>query len=225
MPFKLENVVPWGRNYDEYIDLFALNADNLQRRILGCGDGPAAFNAELTRRGGSIVSVDPVYHFTGEEIRSRIDIAHDEILAQLKANPDQFLWTRFHSPEHLCAERLRAMEVFLDDSDDGLAEGRYRAAELPELPFADGQFDLALCSHLLFLYGHQLGLEFHHRAVAELCRVAGEVRVFPLLDLAAEPSPFVEPVMERLRAEGFQVQRRAVNYQLQKGGKEMLVIK
>ena len=95
MPFKLDNVVPWGRNYDEYVDLFGLDAEDLQRRILGCGDGPAAFNAELTRRGGSIVSVDPVYHFTGEQIRSRVDVAHEEILDQLKANPDQFLWTRF----------------------------------------------------------------------------------------------------------------------------------
>ncbi|MAD80187.1 MAG: SAM-dependent methyltransferase, partial [Planctomycetaceae bacterium] len=32
-------------------------------------DGPASFNAELTARGGSIVSCDPIYEFTADEIR------------------------------------------------------------------------------------------------------------------------------------------------------------
>jgi len=225
MPFQLENVVPWGRNYDEYIDLFGLDGDDLQRRILGCGDGPAAFNAELTRRGGSIVSVDPVYRFGAAQIRSRIDAAHGEILQQLRANANQYLWTRFHSPEHLCEERLQAMALFLDDYAAGLAAGRYLAAQLPHLPFADRRFELALCSHLLFLYGDHLGLEFHHRAIAELCRVAPEVRVFPLLDLTCTPSSLLDPVLERLQEGGFVVARRRVDYQLQKGAGEMLVIK
>ena len=43
----------------------------------------------------------------------------------------------------------------------GRADGRYVEAELPTLPFADRSFDLALCSHLLFLYSVQLGEEFH----------------------------------------------------------------
>ncbi len=49
MGFTLESVVPRGRSFAEYRDMFARAADNLQLRILGCGDGPAGFNAELTR--------------------------------------------------------------------------------------------------------------------------------------------------------------------------------
>ena len=45
--------------------------------------------------------------------------------------------------------------------------------------FADREFDLALCSHLLFLYSEQLTADFHLASIRELCRVAGEVRVFP----------------------------------------------
>ena len=48
---KLEQVVPWGRSLAEYRAMFALSEADLQRRILGCGDGPASFNAEMTAAG------------------------------------------------------------------------------------------------------------------------------------------------------------------------------
>ena len=75
------------------------------------------------------------------------------------------------------------MRAFLDDYVRGRTQGRYLAASLPDLPFGGGQFDLALCSHFLFLYTDQLSCAFHRQAVRELCRVAREVRIFPLLDL------------------------------------------
>ena len=53
--FTLEQVVPWGRSFDEYCRMFALSDDDLTLRILGCGDGPASFNAEANRRGKSSV--------------------------------------------------------------------------------------------------------------------------------------------------------------------------
>ena len=63
MSFTLESVVPWGRSFDEYIAMFSLSDSELQGRILGCGDGPAAFNALLSRRGGRVLSVDPLTAF------------------------------------------------------------------------------------------------------------------------------------------------------------------
>lgn len=50
--FRLDKVVPWGRSFEEYVAMFNLTKEDLGRRILGCGDGPAGFNAELTKRGG-----------------------------------------------------------------------------------------------------------------------------------------------------------------------------
>lgn len=47
MPFALADVVPWGRTFEEYCAMFALTAADLRGRILGCGDGPAAFNEML----------------------------------------------------------------------------------------------------------------------------------------------------------------------------------
>ena len=73
MAFRLEEVVPWGRSFEEYQAMFALSDKDLSGRILGCADGPASFNAGLTKRGGKIVSADPLYRFSREEIRNRID--------------------------------------------------------------------------------------------------------------------------------------------------------
>ena len=46
---KLENVVPWGRNLDEYKNMYLLSEQDLQSKILGCGDGPSSFNFEVTK--------------------------------------------------------------------------------------------------------------------------------------------------------------------------------
>ena len=48
---ELENIVPWGRSFNEYQAMFALSAADLQKSMLGCGDGPACFNAQLTKAG------------------------------------------------------------------------------------------------------------------------------------------------------------------------------
>ena len=52
-----------GRSYDEYVRMFALSEADLAGRLLGCGNGPASFDSEATRRGGRVVSCDPPYQF------------------------------------------------------------------------------------------------------------------------------------------------------------------
>lgn len=223
--FTLDQVVPWGRSFEEYQRMFALGDDDLNRRILGCGDGPAAFNAEATRRGVSVTSVDPVYRFTTAQVGERIKATYVEMVEQLRQNMDEFLWTSFRSVEELGQVRMAAMEAFLADYDAGKRDGRYVDAALPSLPFADASFDLALSSHFLFLYSTQLGAEFHAAGIRELCRVASEVRVFPLLALGGQRSPFVEPAVEDLRARGYLVTINTVPYEFQRGANQMLRIR
>jgi len=225
LSFSLEQVVPWGRSYEEYLAMFAMGPGDLGGWVLGCGDGPAAFNAGLTRRGGRIVSVDPIYRFSGEDIASRIDATYERVMSQLGANLHQFVWDSVGSPEALGRMRMEAMGTFLDDYEAGRRAGRYLPAALPRLPFAAGQFDLALCSHLLFLYTEQLDLDFHLSALAELCRVAGEVRVFPLLNLAARPSPHLPGVVAGLRRAGCEAALGTVGYEFQKHGNQMLRVR
>lgn len=225
MSFTLDKVVPWGRSYDEYVQMFALTESDLARRILGCADGPASFNAELSQRGGHIVSVDPIYMFDVEQIKSRIDETYEEVLSQTRQNQNEFVWESILSVEELGRIRMSAMEIFLADFEAGKQGGRYIEGELPSLPFEAGAFDLALSSHFLFLYSAHLSAEFHLQSLREMLRVAREVRVFPLLMLGGAPSPHMAFVIEQLSKDGFILEIKRVSYEFQRGGNEMLVIK
>lgn len=59
----------------------------------------------------------------------------------------------------------------------------------------------------------------------ELCRVAKEVRIYPLLSLDGEKSKHLESVMSALSNNGIDVLLKPVKYQFQKGATEMLVAK
>ena len=221
---QLEQVVPWGRSASEYCRMFDLTPADLAGRILGCGDGPASFNAELTVAGHQVISADPLYAFSGAEIRSRVDATYATIIAQLKRQPDYYRWHEFGDPDALGAARLAVMERFLADYGTGKTEGRYVEGSLPSLPFAAGSFDLALCSHLLFLYSEQLDDAFHIVALQELLRVANEVRVFPLLTLTCEPSPHLPTVLAWCAEQGHRAYLRQVPYEFQVGGGTMLLV-
>lgn len=223
MPFTLEQVVPWGRTFDEYTAMFTLTADDLRGKILGCGDGPASFNTTAAQQGIRVFSCDPIYQFSAQAIDSRVQATYDRIMHELRENSGQFVWTRFATPEDVGRERLGAMRAFV--TDFARSPGRYHAALLPDLPYAADSFDLALCSHLLFLYSGQLSLALHLQSVRELCRVAREVRIFPLLALDARPSPHLEPVTAALRESGFTVDIVPVDYEFQRGGNQMLRIR
>lgn len=223
--FTLDQVVPWGRSFDEYRRMFALTGTDLSGRILGCGDGPASFNAEATRAGHAVVSCDPIYQFTASQIRARLDDTYAQVLGQTRQNAGEFVWTTIRSVDELGRVRMAAMTTFLDDYEAGKASGRYVHAELPTLPFADQSFDLALSSHFLFLYSTQLGETFHLDAVREMCRVAREVRIFPLLALGSTPSALVEPITTMLSGEGFDMAIESVAYEFQRGGNQMLRIR
>ena len=95
----------------------------------------------------------------------------------------------------------------------------------PTSVFSDDEFDLALCSHFLFTHSDQLSVEFHVAAIEEMCRVAVEARVFPLLKGYGGPSPYLKPVLGLLRALGYHTGVRKAPYEFQRGGDEMLVAK
>ena len=224
MGVKLSQAVPWGRSMAEYVGMFDLGAQDLGKQILGCADGPASFNAEMTAHGYRVVSCDPIYVFTGHEIRQRVAATFETIMGQMPATRDNFVWDSIPSIKALGAMRMAAMEAFLRDFARGNQGNRYVASALPHLPFADSSFDLALCSHFLFLYSEQLGETFHLMALRELCRVAVEVRVFPLLDLDGQVSPHLGPALATLHREGFRSTVRTVPYEFLKGANEMVVI-
>ncbi len=224
-PLTLDQVFPWGRSFSEYCRMFALRSVDLAGRILGCGDGPAAFNAALTARGGRVISADPLYQFSSDEIRSRVEVARERIVANTRQNAAAYRWDEITSIEAMVELRMRAMEDFLLDFQQGKAASRYYPHALPELPFADRAFDLVLCSHFLFLYSPTLTLDFHLAAMEEMLRVGREIRVFPLRDFNGGVSPYIEPIAAVLREQGCDVELREVPYEFLRGANTMMVAK
>lgn len=222
MGLQLDQVVPWGRSLTEYLQMFNLGSPEelLGLQILDCGGGPASFTAEMVHRGGAVIACDPLYHFSAPQIRERIEATYAVLIAGIKANRANYLWTQIPSPDHLGQIRMQAMEIFL--TDFAATPPYYRAGQLPILPFETQQFDLALCSHLLFTYSQALSLEFHIQSLLELCRVAQEVRIFPLLTLAGDPSPHLEPALAQLQSQGMTCQIETVPYEFQRGGNQQL---
>lgn len=128
-----------------------------------------------------------------------------KVLQETRANAGEFIWRHIPSLDDLGAVRMNAMQTFLSDYPQGRMGGRYLAEAVPSLSLPEGAFDLAVCSHFLFLYSDHLDLGFHIEGITELCRVSGDARIFPLLQLGATPSPHVRPVSEHFRAEGYEV--------------------
>jgi hypothetical protein len=221
MSVHYENIIPWGRSYTEYISMFNLKPDFLSKKVLGCGDGPAAFNSVGNAFGGSVVSIDPIFNLSKKEIEKRINETFGEVINQTKANAEQFNWEMFGSVEGLGKIRMKSMLQFLNDYEQGKEENRYIEASLPNLPFADNSFDLVVCSHFLFLYSELLDLGFHFQSIDEMLRVGNEVRIFPVVDLNANKSEHLDAVMEKFPNS----ELVSVNYEFQKGGNQMLIIK
>jgi hypothetical protein len=221
MALQLNDIALWGRTFDEYAAMFALDAGDRSRSILGYGDGPASFNAEALQRNVKVVSADPLYEFSVPQIRKRIAETAPHIAGEIRNTAQDFVWNHFKSVNELITARMKAMQVFLADLNQGREEGRYVPAELPNLPFFDGTFDLALCSHSLFSDGER-DAAMDIQGLQELRRVAQEVRIFPVLDSTGAPCRHLSEVMRAVEADGCSVRLESVNYEFQKGGNQML---
>lgn len=192
---------------------------------MGCGDGPASFNAETSAAGGRVTSVDPLYRYSTAEIQQRIAEATPLVLENTQRTADSFVWQRFRTMDELAATRVAAMDAFLSDYSSSRSDGRYVCGALPQLPFASDSFDLCLCSHLLFVYSDLWSLEQHRDAIVEMCRVAREVRIFPLVKMFdGGRSQHLAQVVDQLERAGHRSEVRIVPYEFVRGGNEMLVV-
>ena len=86
MAFKLDSVVPWGRNMEEYKQMFRLDDSDMSKKFAGFVDGPACFNYEMTEKCGGVGSFDPIYPFSKEDIEKRIEEVRITVMQQMKEN-------------------------------------------------------------------------------------------------------------------------------------------
>jgi ubiquinone/menaquinone biosynthesis C-methylase UbiE len=224
-PNGFDQVIVTSRPLAEYRAMFGLTEEDLGLGFLDCAAGASSFTAELSRRGGSVTACDPLYRRYRRKApdpdRLRADILAGD--AYVRRNADDYVWTFHRTPDDHLRRRLHAAQAFAHDIQTR-PEG-YVPCSLPDLPFEDDAVDVVLCSHLLFSYPALFSYDFHLRSIRQMCRVAArEVRIFPLLS-AADPSPY--PELDRLRGDleraGVSTEVRAVPYEFQRGGNEMLV--
>jgi len=224
MAFELKTVVPWGRNLEEYSSFFSLTNKDLNKRIISFGDGPASFNAEMYKKGKTVISIDPIYRFCKDELQQRIEETKAIVLEQTKNNSENFVWKHIHDIDDLEQRRTNAMKCFINDFEQGKKQGRYIPHELPnQLQHLNRSFDIGLSSHFLILYS-QLGIEFHSKSITELLRLCNEIRIFPIVNLNAETSEVLEGIINWFKPH-YHIMIKRVDYEFQKNGNRMLVIK
>lgn len=210
------------RPLSDYRDMFLLTDDELLAGpILDCPGGASPLGAQVRQRGGTVVSVDPAYRLPRAELANRIarDLAH--VAKWTAANLANFDWTYLGSPVAFRRTFEVAADFFLADySPDG---ERYVAAELGELPFADGTFQLALSSHLLFCYPEYLDYDQHLAGILELMRVTtGELRVFPMVDTAGREFARMAELRGELSDKGIDTEIHTSRAAFVAGGERML---
>ena len=215
-----------ARSYDEYIAMFDLTATDLAGPVLDCPGGAAGFTATALAGGRDVTAVDPAYAGGPAALADLAVRAADEARrghAYLLAHAEDYVWTFFADPADHLDRRLAAVEVFA--AGVAARPDRYVTGALPDLPFADASFDLALCSHLLFTYADRFDAAWHLAALLELSRVAAEVRVFPLVShVDGRPYARLDRLRDDLAAHGVASEVRRAGYELQRGGDEMLVL-
>jgi hypothetical protein len=217
-------IAPYGRSFEEYCLMFALEERDRVKRVIGVGDGPCNFNAEATRRGWRVVSVDPLYGLPREEVKARVQAAIEPMVASVALTPQHWTWSRHKDATALSEHRRATVRDFTGDLAEGARAGRYVAAALPSLPFRSGAFDLALCAHLLFSWSGVLDLDFHRQAIAEMLRVAGEVRIFPTSkNLAMRRSRYVSAIAAEWTARGCDVRIGTMTTPQYAAGEQLII--
>jgi hypothetical protein len=119
MSIILNDNIPLGRRLFEYQKMFNLSGLNGYQKILDCGAGPSSFNCEMIKQNKSIISIDPIYKYTDDEIQKRINETFEDMIKQAEENKDKFIWRQIKSTKELADIRMSAMKMFLNDYETG----------------------------------------------------------------------------------------------------------
>ncbi|AGK96919.1 hypothetical protein [Clostridium pasteurianum] len=222
---ELEDFVLIGRTFEEYYRMFHLESIDKNEKILDVASGVSSFCSEANAKGYNVTAADRVYRFNPEEIEEKCSKDLKETMEKLTSIKALYKWDFFKDIEQLKNHRERAYRGFIKDfklyRDD-----RYIISEFPSNNFKENQFDVSLISHFLFLYDEHMNYEFHKQIINEVIRITRkEIRIFPIANLKAQRSPFIEKFMGDKAFNNYEINIVKVNYEFIKGGNEMLVVK
>lgn len=208
----------------EYRSRFTLTDKDLTGRILDCPGGAASVVAEICGAGGTAIAVDPEYGRPPDLLIDRVRDDETREFDYTDRTAAGYDWDLHGGTAGHRWARQRSAESFLADRQ--AHPERYATGELPALPFEDGEFDLALCSHLLFTYADRFDADFHVASVVELARVAREARIYPLVDHEGTPLPeLVGRVIAGAEAAGLSCVIEPVSRPFQRAATTRLVVR
>ncbi|WP_112263240.1 hypothetical protein [Lentzea terrae] len=214
----LDRILVTSRDFDEYLLMFGLDEHEvLGTSVLDCPGGASDFTAAVCARGGTAVSADPLYAAGPDEVGAVVSAHLDRAVARAAEAAAMYDLGWAGGVDGYVARRRRASARFLADftADRSGGGGRYVAAALPALPFADHTFGLTLVPNLLFTYANLFDGRWHLAALRELMRVSAEVRVHPLADSSGTPYPLLAALREELAlVDGIDSEVRASAYRL-----------
>ena len=128
--FDFGGTVPaWGRGAAEYEAFFALSDVSPSARVLDCGSGPSSFAAEWGQTGRFVGAVDPIYRFSGRDLKASFETTAGRMLAGMRKAPERFLWDHYGSPEQVLRLRRDIFNTFLCDFQSVTRERSLRFGE------------------------------------------------------------------------------------------------
>lgn len=226
--YKQAGIAMTCRSYEEYTRMFTCDfARQSAGPILDAAGGASSFGAEAREKGVTVVSADPLYRLTSEEMEAHGLREMNEATSKLGELKHRFDWSYYGSVEEHERGRRKALAQFTGDYRHLRGTDAYVAAALPELPFAAESFSYVICSHFLFLYAEQLSYDFHLKSILELarvCRSGGAVLIYPLLDFRWNPYAQLEQLMAELGDYGLHPQLRPSRLPFIPGSHQFLFI-
>ena len=214
----------WGLSYDNVIAMFAIKEHDLHKKILNCMGVPSGFNAIAHQNKLDVTTCSDVYGSDKETLQSKAKREIKQAVEFIKANPDRFNSCVVDTPEKYQDFLEENLKIFFKHYDEGKTRRLYSSEALPEIAFGNHQFDLAICPHFIFNGNSNFTEPFQFECIKELCRVADECRIFPVLDSAGHTPSQLDSLRESLRAAGYRTSIETVDYELLKKGNKMLKV-
>ena len=225
---QLDHIPLNGRSLAEYLAIFDLDevfqeeTPLADRHILDIAAGPSSFAAEAAGLGATVTALDPAYVMPTPEL-SRLSTAQIAAIRQnIEPVRHAYRWDFYHDPDDLRSRREEVLSRFLNDYQKA-PMGRYVAGSLPYLPFKDGSFQLALCSHFLFLFADRLDYRFHLKSMLEMTRVSpGAALVYPVVNLEGKPYGAMDRLTCELAEKGVTARLIKTEFEFLKGATQLM---
>ncbi len=218
---EVEVIPGWVHGLDEYEQMFDLKPIDYEKTILDFPGSISSFNAEAYEKGSRIISGDAIYRLDIEDMRAYANNLFDMNAAYLKKHANKILKEGTQALDRIFAMWERNKLHFLQDYATGKRQERYESVLMPELPYANHQFQLALCSDYVFCRHAQNDCR-PDQVIFELCRVSEELRIFPLLTEKGTISEWLGPVMLKLQKNNYGIEIREVSFKNLIGANAML---